>query len=356
VATSARTADDPAAIPETIRDVDQLDQLLSAPTQGVVDTFSRLEGDVIVLGVAGKMGPTLAWMARRAFDAAGRRDRRVLGVARFSEPQGESWLRDRGVETIRCDLLDPEALARLPEVPNVVSMFAMKFGSTGQEYQTWAMNSFLPGLVARQYRRSRIVAFSTGNVYGLAPVSAGGSREPDAPRPVGEYAMSCLGRERILEYFSRTLGIPMALIRLNYAAEMRYGVLVDLGRKVQAGAPIDLSMGYFNVIWQADANAAVLRAFDHVAAPPLVLNVAGPETLSVRQVAGRFGARFGRPVELRGAEAPDALLSNAERCVRLFGPPRLKAGELIDLTADWLTRGGQTLDKPTHFEARDGRY
>jgi len=350
------TIDDSIAIPEKIRDVEQLDGLLSTPTAGVIDTFSRLDGDVIILGVAGKMGPTLAWMARRAFDASGRRDRRVLGVARFTDPKSESWLRNRGVETIRCDLLEPDAIERLPEVPNVVSMFAMKFGSTGREFDTWAMNSFLPGLVARQYCRSRIVAFSTGNVYGPVPVPLGGSRESDPPRPVGEYAMSCLGRERILEHFSRALGIPMALIRLNYAVEMRYGVLVDLARKVMAAEPIDLAMGYFNVIWQADANAIALRAFDHAATPPTVLNVTGPETLGVRHVAGRFGERFGLPVDLRGSEEPDALLNDATLCRRLFGPPRLGAGPLIELTADWLKDGGQTLDKPTHFEARDGRF
>ena len=203
---------------ETIRNVDHLDDLLSTPTEGVIDTFARLDGDLIVLGVAGKMGPTLAWMARRAFDAAGRRDRRVFGVARFSEPGRESWLRDRGIEPIGCDLLDPEALGRLPEVPNV-----MKFGATGQEARTWGVNAFLPGLVAAKYRRSRIVAFSTGNVYGLAPVGGGGCRETDPTRPVGEYGMSCLGRERVLEHQRRTLGIPMAVIRLNYAVEMRYG-------------------------------------------------------------------------------------------------------------------------------------
>jgi nucleoside-diphosphate-sugar epimerase len=344
------------AIPESIRDVEQLDQLLSAPTEGVIDTFSRLDGDVIILGVAGKMGPTLAWMARRAFDAAGRRDRRVVGVARFTEPETESWLRLRGVETIRCDLLAGDALARLPEFPNVVSMSGMKFGTTGRESQTWAVNSFLAGMVAQRYRRSRIVAFSTGNVYGLVPSASGGSKESDPPRPVGEYAMSCLGRERILEHFSRTLGIPMVLIRLNYAVEMRYGVLVDLARKVRAGAPVDVSMGYFNVIWQADANAVVLEAFDHVATPPAVLNVTGPETLAVRLVAEQFGARFGVSPQLRGLEANDALLSDATLCRRLFGPPRLEAGRLIDLTADWLEKGGRTLEKPTHFEDRDGRF
>ena len=347
---------DSTQLPEAIRNVDELDSLLSTPTAGVIDTFARLDGDVIILGVAGKMGPTLAWMARRAFDASGRRDRRVVGVARFTNPTTESWLRDRGVETIRCNLLEPDALDQLPELPNVVSMFAMKFGSTGQEHQTWAMNSFLPGLVALKYHRSRIVAFSTGNIYGLVPVSRGGSMETDMPRPVGEYAMSCLGRERILEHFSGAMGIPMALIRLNYAVEMRYGVLVDLAKKVLVGAPVDLAMGYFNVIWQADANAIALRAFDHAAIPPTVLNVTGPETLGVRQVAGRFAERFGLPLDLQGTEAPDALLSDATQCRHLFGPPQIGAPRLIEMTADWLETGGQTMDKPTHFEARDGRF
>ena len=350
------TIDERTQLPDAISDVDQLDRLLSAPTEGVIDTFARLGGDVIILGVAGKMGPTLAWMARRAFDAAGQRDRRVVGVARFTNPAIEAWLRDRGVETIRCNLLEPDAFALLPEMPNVVSMFAMKFGSTGQEHQTWAMNSFLPGLVALKYRRSRIVAFSTGNVYGLIPVSRGGSIETDTPRPVGEYAMSCLGRERILEHFSGAMGTPMALIRLNYAVEMRYGVLVDLAQKMLAAKPVDLAMGYFNVIWQADANAISLRAFDHAATPPAVFNVTGPETLCVRQVAERFAERFGRPIDLRGTEAPDALLSDATLCRRLFGPPQLDARRLIEMTADWLEAGGQTIGKPTHFEARDGRF
>jgi hypothetical protein len=347
---------DPTAAITTIESVDQLEDLLSTPTPRVVEVFSRLDGDLIVLGVAGKMGPTLAWMARRAFDAAGKHDRRILGVARFSDPASERWLSARGVEPIRCDLLEPGAPGRLPEVANVVSMFAMKFGSTGQEATTWAMNSFLPGLVAERYRRSRIVAFSTGNVYGLTRVARGGSSESDMPRPVGEYAMSCLGRERILDYFSRTLGTPMALIRLNYAVEMRYGVLVDLARKVLSGSPIELDMGYFNVIWQADANAIALAALDYVTTPPAVLNVTGPETLSVRDVARRFATRFGVSLDLRGAEAPDALLSDSDLCRRLFGPPRLGADQLIDLTARWLTSGGPTLDKPTHFESRDGRF
>jgi nucleoside-diphosphate-sugar epimerase len=348
--------DDPLQIPDAILDVEHLDRLLSTPTEEVIDTLAGLEGDMIILGVAGKMGPTLAWMARRAFDALGRHDRRVVGVARFTNPETESWLRDRRVDTIRCDLLEPGAIEQLPEMANVVSMFAMKFGSTGQEHQTWTMNSFLPGQVVLKYRRSRIVAFSTGNVYGLVPVAQGGSTETDLPQPVGEYAMSCLGRERILEHYSRALGAPVVIVRLNYAVEMRYGVLVDLARKVMQGRPIDLAMGYFNVIWQADANAIALRAFANASAPPTVLNVTGPETLGVREVAERFGRLFGMSLDFRDTEGPDALLNDATLCRDLFGAPRLGASHLIDLTARWLERGGQTLDKPTHFEARHGRF
>jgi NAD dependent epimerase/dehydratase family len=350
------TTDDSNDLPEPIREVEQLDRLLSTPTAGVVDTFARLEGDLLILGVAGKMGPSLAWMARRAFDLAGHHDRRVIGVARFTNSASEAWLNERGIETIRRDLLEPDALEHLPDVPNVVSMFAMKFGSSGMELQTWAVNSLLPALVALRFRRSRVVAFSTGNVYSLVPVAGGGSTEKDPLEPVGEYAMSCLGRERILEYLGRTMRIPIALIRLNYAVEMRYGILVDLARKVLTGTPIDLTMGYFNVIWQADANAIALQAFDHAASPPMVLNVTGPETLSVRRVAERFGERFGRVPEFRGEEAADALLNNASVCRHMFGPPRIGAESLIEMTADWLEHGGPTMDKPTRFEARDGRF
>jgi hypothetical protein len=350
------TSDNLDQVPDAVRDVEHLDRLLSTPTEGVVDTFKRLDGDVLILGVAGKMGPTLAWMARRAFDLAGRRDRRVVGVARFTNPETESWLNERGIETICCDLLESGSLEQLPDLPNVISMFAMKFGSTGMEHQTWAVNSLLPALVALKFRRSRIVGFSTGNVYRLVPVAGGGSKEADTPVPVGEYAMSCLGRERILEHLGRTMNIPMALIRLNYAVEMRYGILVDLARQVLAGTPIDLAMGYFNVIWQADASAIALRAFDHAATPQMVINVTGPEILGVRQVAGRFAERFGVPLSFHGEEAADALLSDATLCRRLFGSPRVGAAHLIEMTANWVERGGPSLNKPTRFQARDGRF
>jgi nucleoside-diphosphate-sugar epimerase len=332
----------------------ELEDALSEPTAGVVVAMGRLTGDLIVLGVGGKMGPSLARMARRASDAAGAR-RRVIGVARFSGG-GEDHLRAAGVEAVRCDLLDPDAVAALPDAPNVVFLAGTKFGTAGNEAATWATNSYLPGVVARRYRGSRIVALSTGNVYGLAPVAGGGSREADPPRPAGEYAMSCLGRERVFEHFSRTLGTPVALVRLNYACDLRYGVLVDLARKVLAGESIDLGMGHFNTIWQGDANAMTLRAFDHAAAPPWVANVTGPERLSVRAVCERLGALLGRPARFTGAEAPTALLADARRGLEALGPPRVPADQLIEWVAGWVAGGGRSLGKPTKFESRDGTF
>jgi nucleoside-diphosphate-sugar epimerase len=366
--------------PSTIQTEEQLDDLASEPTDGVVETLGRLPGDIMLLGVAGKMGPTLARMARRASDAAGVR-RRVIGVSRFSSG-GQEDLHAKGIETICCDLLDEEAVARLPDAGNVVYLAGMKFGTTGCEATTWAMNSYLPGVVCRRYRHSRIVAFSTGNVYGLTPVERGGSREEDTPAPVGEYAMSCLGRERIFEYFSRTFGTQAALLRLNYACDLRYGVLVDLARCVWARETIDLGMGYFNTIWQGDANAMALRAFDHVATPPWVVNVTGPELLSVRAVCERLGGLMNRPVRFAGTEGATALVSNARRGLDVLGPLRVGCGAgfqaaddavqlagwapapqafgsantLVEWVADWVLRRGRWLDKPTHFESRDGRF
>jgi nucleoside-diphosphate-sugar epimerase len=338
-----------------IDDVEHLEDLLSEPTPQAVEVLSLLDGDVLLLGVGGKMGPTLARMARRAADQAGK-PRRIIGVARFSQPGVEERLRACGVETVRCDLLDADQLTALPDAPNVVFMTGMKFGSTGQEALTWAMNCWLPGLVCRRFRHSRIVAFSTGNVYGLSPVALGGSLETDPLAPAGDYAMSCLGRERLFEHFSRTYQMPMALLRLNYAVEMRYGVLVDVAQRVLAGQPIDLRMGHFNALWQGDANAMALAAFAHTASPPVVLNLAGPELLSVRRVAEQFGRLFGKPVGFQGSESADALLSNGQLGHRLFGYPRVSAGQVIEWIADWLDRGRETLGKPTHFEARDGKF
>ncbi len=341
-------------VPE-IRDVEHLEDLLSAPTEAVVETLAQLPGDLIILGVGGKMGPTLARMARRASDRAEVR-RRIIGVSRFSGAGTREHLQAQGVETIACDLLDPEQLRQLPDVANVVFMTGMKFGSSGQQALTWAMNSLLPARVCEKYRRSRIVVFSTGNVYGLSPLHLGGAVESDPVQPLGEYAMSCLGRERLAEYGSGTWDIPMALLRLNYATELRYGVLVDLAQRVLAGQPIDVAMGYLNAIWQADANAMSLCAFAHLATPPFVVNLAGPELLSVRRLGQQFGQLLGKPVTFLGTEAPDAFISNGQLGHRLFGYPHVPAAQMIAWIAEWLQRGGPTLGKPTHFEARDGRY
>jgi nucleoside-diphosphate-sugar epimerase len=345
---------DPSSI-DRVRDLDHLEDLLSEPGAGVVDTLRRLEGDVIVLGVGGKMGPSLARMLKRAADEAGVR-KRVIGVSRFSTPtlprQLESW----GVETIQSDLLDPDQLEKLPRVPNVVYMAGMKFGTTGQSARTWAMNAVLPAFVARKFRGSKIVAFSTGNVYPMVPVTGGGAVESDEPQPVGEYAQSCLGRERVFEHYSRTDGTPVALIRLNYAVEMRYGVLVDLARRVLAGETIDLSMGNLNCLWQADANAMSIQAFDHAASPPFVVNVTGPEVMSVRRVCETFGRLLGKEVNFMGHESPTAYLSNAQLSHRLFGYPRVSIEHVVRWTADWVQRGGESFGKPTHFEARDGKF
>jgi nucleoside-diphosphate-sugar epimerase len=335
--------------------VDELDDLLSEPTERVTRALASLDGDVIILGVAGKMGPTLARMTKRASDAAGI-SRRVIGVSRFSSSDVESQLQSWGVETVRCELLDRKALAALPDAANVVFMAGMKFGSTGQESLTWAMNSFLPGMVSERYPASRIAAFSTGNVYGLSPVAGGGSLEAYSPGPVGEYAMSCLGRERIFEHFSRVNHTRTSILRLNYATELRYGVLVDIAQRVYAGQAVPLSMGYLNAIWQADACAMSLQSLVLASTPPFVINIAGPELLSVRSVAEQFGERLGKPVRFEGQESPDALLSNATQAQTLFGPPRVDAGQMIAWIADWVARGGATLAKPTHFEERSGRF
>lgn len=339
----------------TIDDLEALEEALSRPTEAVVDTMRRLVGDVIVLGVGGKIGPTLARMARRASDAAGV-PRRVIGVARFSSPELPRQLESQGIETIRCDLLDRRQLGALPDVHNVLYLAAMKFGATGQEGRTWAMNSYLPGMVAEKYCKSRIVSYSTGNVYRLMPVGGDGSCETDVPAPVGEYGMSALGRERIFQHFSETLGIPVAMLRLNYATELRYGVLVDVAQQVLSGKAVDVRMGYMNAIWQGDSNAMTLRAFDQVGVPPCVLNIAGPEKLAVRAVAAEFGRLMGRPVQVCGLESPDALLSDGRRGYELLGRPSVSSQQMMAWIAAWLTRGGATHGKPTHFQTRDGKF
>ena len=333
----------------------ELEELLSRPGPADVAAMRDLGGDLLILGVAGKMGPSLALRARRAADQAGVK-MRVIGVSRFSSEANRRLLADAGVETISADLLDDEVLPKLPDAPNVVHMAARKFGSTGDETPTWAMNAYLPARVADRFRRSRIVAFSSGNVYPLSAVAQGGSTESSPLEPVGEYAMSAIARERLLTHMSKTHGTPMAILRLNYAVETRYGVLLDIGTRVFERKPIDLGMGCANVIWQGDANSICLRSFAHASSPPFILNLTGPETLSVRWIARRFGEYLGVEPVLEGEERPTALLNNAARSFRLFGYPTVSVDELVEWTANWIGSGGRTLNKPTHFEARDGKF
>lgn len=339
----------------TIKNVEHLEELLSEPTGPVVHLMSRLKGDLVFLGVAGKMGPTMARMAKRATDQAGV-NRRIIGVSRFSNSAIQRSLQQAGIETIQGDLLNPAFIKSLPDVSNLVYLAGMKFGGVGNESLTWAMNTHLPSLICNRYRESRIVALSSGNVYGLVPLNGGSSLELDAPNPQGEYAMSCLGRERIFEYFSRLNGTKITLIRLNYANELRYGVLVDLALKVWDEHPIDLTMGNVNVIWQGDANAMSLTALADASCPPQILNVAGPEILSVRQVCEQFGKLLNKSLSFTGECAPDAFLSDGRLGHKMYGSPRVSAADMIHWIADWVKHGGKTLGKPTHFEVRDGKY
>lgn len=332
----------------------ELEDALSEPTPQLADTLARHPGDIILLGAGGKMGPSLARMAKRTSDLAGTR-RRVIAVSRFSGG-GEEVFTAHGVETVRCDLLNDAEVAQLPDAPNVVYMPGRKFGSTGDECTTWAVNCYLPSVVCKKYAKSRIVAFSTGNVYPFTRPEFGGPTEDTPLAPVGEYGISAMGRERMFEYFSRTLRVPVAIIRLNYAVDLRYGVLVDVARKVKAGEPVDLAMGYFNTIWQGDANAMTLRAFDHCSVPPRAFNVTGPSVVSVRRVCERFAERFSVAPKFTGTEAETALLSNAKNAIAALGPLRVSLDELVDRVAGWLLRGGRLLAKPTHFEARDGKF
>lgn len=339
----------------SIRDERQLEDLLSEPTERLVQTLAQLDGDVIVLGAGGKMGPTLARMARRADDLAGTR-RRVIAVSRFRSGDTAGRLESHGVETIRGDLLEASFVRSLPRFANVVFMAGRKFGASSDPPLTWATNSHLPSLIGDHFDDSRIAVFSTGNVYPLVDAAGAGSVESDPPRPVGEYAMSCLGRERVFQYLSRARGTPLALLRLNYACELRYGVLVDVAQRVFAGAPVELTAPCVNVIWQGDASAIALCSLADAEMGGRVVNLTGPEKLRVRDVAEQFGKLFGRPVRFTGREGGLALLSNAQATLQQYGTPRVSANQLLHWIADWITRGGATLGKPTHFESSDGQF
>jgi nucleoside-diphosphate-sugar epimerase len=338
-------------LPDTIPDMEALDELLCRPSQALIDDLAKVDGDIMILGVAGKMGPTLAGLAKAALPA-----RRVIGVARFSDASVKTWLQARGVETINCDLLDEAAVKALPKVQNIVFMAGRKFGAEGDLSLTWAMNAHVPALVAQAFADSRIVAFSTGCVYPFVPVDGKGADEALAPNPPGEYAQSCVGRERMFEYFSRKFSTPGRLFRLNYAIDMRYGVLHDIASKVLQGKPIDVSLGHVNFIWQGDASAQALRCLAHCETPTSPINVSGHEILAVRDLAAKLGARLGREPVLVGTEQPTAWLTDTSLATKLFGLPVVDTEQLIKWTADWVARSMPSLGKPTKYEVRDGRY
>ncbi len=340
---------------DRIRTEEEHEELLSRPSGADVETMRSLDGDLLILGAAGKMGPSLARLAQRAVHASGK-PRQVIAVSRFSDPSSAAALEASGIRTIACDLLAPGALNGLPEARNVIYMAARKFGTTGGEYLTWAMNAYLPGLVAERFRHSRIVSFSTGNVYPLRPSVLGGAVEDTPPAPDGEYGQSALARERMFEYGSHTWGTPVVILRLNYACELRYGVLVDIAKAVREGRPVSLGMGLVNVIWQGDANSICLRSLEHAASPPRVWNLTGPETLSVRYLAQEFGRRFGVAPVFQGEEAATALLSNSVAAQRVFGYPTVPVGRMIDWVAAWIEDGHALHAKPTHFQVRDGKF
>jgi nucleoside-diphosphate-sugar epimerase len=347
---------DTLELPDLIQTEEQLDDLLTIPSGALRDMMDRLEGDLIILGIGGKMGATIGRMALRAAAACGK-IKKIIGVSRFSSPDVRHILDQAGIQTIACDLLDPQAIQDLPQVPNVIYMAGKKFGTSSDRPATWAANVAAPNHVAQHYQSSRIVVFSTGCVYPLVPVFSGGSVERDPPAPVGEYAQSCLGRERIFEFWSRQNNTPICLFRLNYAVDLRYGVLHDIALNVINNRPVDVTASHFNVIWQGDACARALLCLEHCNTPPQVLNITGPEILSVRQVAVQFGRFFNADPRFEGDDGMSRMyLSNTSRADALFGPPWVPAQKLIQWQAGWIAAGGRSLAKPTHFEVIDGNY
>lgn len=341
-----------SVLPARFETVEDLEDFMTRPDEALIADLARVDGDILILGVAGKMGPTLARMAKRAAP-----EKRVIGVARFSEPDLVARLQSWGIETIKADLMDAEALAALPKCKNVIFMAGMKFGASGNQALTWAMNTHVPAMVAETFKDSRIVAFSTGNVYPLVDVFQGGALESQPAEPRGEYAMSCLGRERMFEHFSRIHGTPGRIFRLNYAIDCRYGVLYDLASRIKAGTVIDLSlMGHVNVIWQGDANAQALRCLAHTTEVTSPINCSGPETLSLRWLVTELAARLGVEPKLVGAEPATAWLTNTAQANTLFGYPSVPLGAMLDWVADWVARGEVAYNKPTKFEARTGAF
>ncbi len=334
---------------------EDLENLLAAPTPGSCQAMAEMQGDLLLLGAGGKMGPSLARLARRSADAQGRQDLRIVAVSRFSSPEIREELAAERIETIAGDLLDREFRGTLPQLPNVLCMFGYKFSTGGHPSNYWATNTYLAGAVAEQFRQSRTVCFSSGNVYPFCPLDQPAD-ESVACAPVGEYATTVWGRERMLEYVSDRYGTPVCLLRLNYAVEPRYGVLVDLAGQLLAGEPIDVTVPALNCCWQGYANEVALRAFSLVDHPPKVLNLTGSQTYLVRDIAQRLAARLDVQAVFQGEEATTALLNDAGQCHRLFGLPPYTLDELIEITASWIQSGLPTLGKPTKFQVRDGKF
>ena len=334
---------------------EKLNELLTTPSEKLVADIAKIKGDIMILGAGGKMGPTLAILAKNAIEKAGI-NKRVIAVSRFSDPIALELLHSKGVETISCDLLDNDSLNALPEVENIIYMAGRKFGTDGQEYLTWAMNATLPAFVAYKFRKSNIVVFSSGNIYPIVPLSSGGCTEDDKVGPVGEYAMSCLARERAFEYAANQYGTKVFIYRLNFAVDLRYGVLFDCAKKIMDGTPISLSTPCFNFIWQGSANEIAIRGLLHCGAPAVKMNVTGPETVSIKAASIKLGKLLGKEPVFEGVEQGNAYLNNASRAMELFGYPEVSAETLIRWQAEYILDGGRTIDKPTHFEERKGSY
>jgi len=342
-------------LPDRIHTERELEDTLAQPSDADVEFARRLNGDVLIVGAGGKMGPSLARRVHRALGRAVSRAR-VFAASRFSSRPARQELDADGIQTLACDLLDPAQIAALPRCPHVLFLAGRKFGTLDRTDLTWVTNTVVPARVAEHFAQSRLVVFSTGNVYPLVPVGGAGSREDDTPAPVGEYAQSCLGRERVVEFVSIERKTPVVIFRLNYAVDLRYGTLVDIARHVFNGEPVDLTVGFFNAIWQGDANSYALRSLDLCASPPAVLNVTGPERIAVREVAEWYGSAFNRPPRFVNAEVPVALLSDSRRCRERLGEPQVPLSLLKQWVAHWVQIGGASLNKPTHFEVTDGRF
>jgi hypothetical protein len=340
-------------LPQTDREIELH---LSTPTSGAIDAVAVLSGNFMVLGVGGKMGTTTAVMLRRALNAAGRKDAVVTGVSRFSRAEVRSELESFGVRTLSCDLANAVQVAALPTATNVLYLAGHKFGTASTPGLAWVQNTFVPALVAQRFCESRIVVFSTGCVYPFTPVTGPGSNEHDPVAFLGEYASTCVGRERVFSYYSQQFGTPQLMYRLNYAVELRYGVLVDIANKVYHGEAVDATMGWLNCIWQGDACARAIQGLAHTASPPRILNVTGPEKLSVRALAEEFGRRFGRTPVFTGEETQTAWLADANESIKLFGPLEMPVSRMIELIASYVSQGGRLLGKPTYFEVRGGKF